>query len=112
MRFRTLSPICVSQNVVGEKHAQYVAPEQEQFSQLLVQNLLRKQQAHQRQLTVPFRVLSKPEQKLIHVRGTKIRCYLFNFELTAPTDLLEMGYFSGFGEKNSMGFGMVRLINT
>lgn len=123
MRFRAVSPICISQDQEGKEYAQYLHPEDEGYIGLLTQNLLRKQQAHQRQLAgmkeegihlpmlqVPFRVLSEPRSRLIHIKKTKIRGYVFDFEISAPTNLLEMGYFAGFGEKNSTGFGMVKIL--
>lgn len=124
MRFRLQSPLCISRNEEGKEHAQYLHPEQEGYTELLLQNLLRKQQAIQLQTVgteinneikidfpYQFQVLSAPKSKLIHIKGTKIRGYLFDFELTAPTDLLELGYFAGFGEKNSaLGMGMVRIL--
>jgi len=46
----------------------------------------------------------KPDQ-------TKIVGYLFTFHLEAPAELLRIGYYAGFGEKNSIGFGCGEVIN-
>ncbi len=122
MRFRLLTPLCVSQNVEGKTHAQYLHPEDKDFDKLLIQNLKNKQRALHPQLAgleewndegfpYDYVVLSRPKAKLLHIKGTKIKGYLCDFELTAPSELLEIGYFSGFGEKNSsLGMGMVEVL--
>ena len=53
-------------------------------------------------------------QKLITLKEgrsdeTKIKGTLAPFRLKAPRELIEVGYECGFGEKNSMGFGMVKV---
>ncbi len=123
MRFRLQTPLCISQKLERDKHARYLHPESENFKELLLQNLLRKQQAMRfkavgeesspldMNFLSDFQILSQPKSKLYHIKGTQIRGYLFDFQLTAPTDLLEIGYFAGFGEKNSaLGMGMVKII--
>lgn len=35
----------------------------------------------------------------------QIRGFLFEFDLTAPKDIIELGLLAGFGEKNRLGFG-------
>jgi CRISPR-associated endoribonuclease Cas6 len=57
-----------------------------------------------------FELLSPPKQKGITIKvGTpqqsKLVGYQYNFKLKADSALLRMGYYTGFGEKNSMGFG-------
>ncbi len=49
--------------------------------------------------------------KLVNFKGTKIKGIFAPFELTAPPDLMEIGYEAGFGGKGSMGFGMVEVVN-
>jgi len=121
MRFRAQTPICVSRNVEGRLHAHYTSPEEEGYGALLVQNLVRKRHALEPQvvegeessvdLNFPygFRLLSEPKSKLLSIKGIQVRGYLFDFELMAPEDLMELGYFGGMGEKNSsLGFGVVK----
>jgi CRISPR-associated endoribonuclease Cas6 len=53
-------------------------------------------------------------QKLIAIKEGKpdetvVKGTLAPFRLEAPPDLLEIGYDCGFGERNSQGFGMVKL---
>ena len=42
MRFRAVTPICLSRNEEGKAHAQYLSPELPEYGELLLQNLLRK----------------------------------------------------------------------
>ena len=39
------------------------------------------------------------------------RAYLMHFEMEADDRLVKFAYDSGIGEKNSMGFGMVKQVN-
>lgn len=61
-----------------------------------------------------FKLLSEPKTIVLN-NDAKIKnmpmLYEYNFELTAPTQLLRVGYEAGFGEKTSMGFGFVETIN-
>ena len=122
MQYRLHTPMCISSQVEGKKYAQYLAPDHERFAEILYDNLLRKYAAMQMHLAggvVPderpfdfgFKLLSPYRSKLITIKNyseeaSKVRGYLFDFELTAPVELQEVGYYAGFGEKNSMGMGM------
>ena len=119
VRFRLLTPLCVSYQREGEKYPDYLHPSDPGYDELLIGNLLRKRAALQTEppeddgpvgdLDFPyiFELLSEPKSKLLSIKGVQIRGYLFDFALSAPTALLEMGYYAGFGEKNSgMGMGM------
>lgn len=123
MRFRTLTPVCVSQNMEDRKHAHYASPEEDGYAELFLQNLLRKQKALLPQLAgeesgrldmdfpYSFNLLSKPKSKLLTIKGISVRGFLFDFELTATKELMEIGFFGGFGEKNSSGgMGMVNVL--
>ncbi|CAN5607697.1 hypothetical protein BH23BAC1_BH23BAC1_25790 [soil metagenome] len=122
MSYSTKSPICLS--IKGEKHAQYMHPEDEKFGQLLINNLLEKLKVSPMALagnnepilgTMPsfnFKLLSEPKSRLITMKAftdqqTQVRGYDFKFELSAPVILHEIGYYGGFGEKGSLGFGCV-----
>jgi CRISPR-associated endoribonuclease Cas6 len=124
MRFECLSPIIVSSHREDGSTA-YLSPEDPRFGAALIRNLSNKLLAVTSHAgTQPpefgqmsnqeFRLLNSPRQKGIKIKEksaqeTKVIGYLFNFELTASPDLHEVGYFGGFGEKNSMGFGCVQL---
>lgn len=120
MNFRLLTPLCVSYQREGEKYPNYLHPTDPRYSELLIRNLLRKRAALQTEppelagpaddinFSYRFECLSEPKSKLLSIKGIQVRGYLFDFTLAAPAELLEMGYYAGFGEKNSgVGMGMV-----
>ncbi len=139
MRFRALSPICVAASEEGLKHAQYRHPNTPDYPELLINNLLHKSniathyttastlkpqtsktpnaEPQNLQTSKPpnFQILSEPRQKGItlksHTKGeTKVIGYLYDFEITAPPELLEIGYYAGFGTENGQGFGCVEVM--
>lgn len=127
IHFRTTSPLCVSSSRMhGERLMPlYHSPTDAGYADQLLQNLLNKYVAaypHQDQplqLTgasdFQFKLLTEPKSRLVTIKAgtpqeTKVRGYLFDFELTGPDALLRLGYSAGFGEKNSLGFGCVEVI--
>jgi len=127
MRYRCESPMLISKQVEGNPYPQYLAPDAPDYASLLLQNLLRKWRAWQKVTAlsnetpleeslpsgVPFgfSLLSTPRSKLLRVKKTELRGYEFSFELTAPIELHEIGYYAGFGEKNAAaGMGMVQVV--
>ena len=60
-------------------------------------------------------ILSKPKSRLITIKAntpheSKLRGYLFDFKIKAPAEVIKLGYYAGFGEKNSLGFGCCEVI--
>lgn len=144
MRFRTLSPICVAASEEGIRHAQYRHPNDPDYLELLINNLLQKSQIATHSITVStaskesttrtsqlpnpepptknvkpqnmnFKLLSDPRQKGITLKShtqaqTKVIGYTYDFEITAPPELLEIAYYAGFGTENAQGFGCVEII--
>lgn len=133
MRFRTLSPLCVSVTALhqGRPRPLYLSPTDERFGPVLLDNLRHKQATvRQHGLAVPggetrelaeeepapgFRLLSAPASRLVTIKAgtpqeTRVRGYQCDFELQAPTELLRLGYYAGFGEKNSLGFGCAEVV--
>lgn len=118
MKYRCRMPICISQNVQEKRYAQYLSPTHTAYETLFIRNLLNKYQAalHTETDARPtldtqafeanFKLLSPtPKSKLLTIKSSKIKGYLFDFELTAPVELQEVGFSAGFGGKNSVGFG-------
>lgn len=139
MRFRTLSPICVAAYEEGREHAQYRHPSAPDYQELLFHNLLQKSQIATHYSTASiesteskeskastatnsqtsklsnFKLLSEPRQKGITLKAhtkaeTKVIGYTYDFEITAPPALLEIGYYAGFGTENAQGFGCVEIM--
>ncbi|MGD1840077.1 MAG: CRISPR-associated endoribonuclease Cas6 [Thermonemataceae bacterium] len=124
MRYSNSSPVCISSKEEEERYVQYLTPLQTDFGKLLLVNLLNKQVASTIGNVTPheidnyhFKLLNKPVSKLITIKSgtaaeTKVRGYLFDFEITLPVTLHQIGYYAGFGEKNSMGFGCVKVASS
>jgi len=116
MSFRSLSPVFVSDRVEGYRYAQYLSPDYEGYIQLMISNLKEKlkvftgQESSFNAQVATFTLLSQPRQKGITIKAgtpqqSKLIGYQYNFKIKADAALLRMGYYCGFGEKNSLGFG-------
>lgn len=129
MHFRTISPMVVAEKVDGLD--QYLSPTDEAFGRFFAVNLIDKYRsihtepmmqldADAAQRLVKFELTSNTER--IKKRGflakegklekeTKVIGYHnFTFTLTAPAELLEVGYWGGFGKYCSMGCGCVEVV--
>lgn len=116
MSFRALSPMLISLKLPNEKYARYLAPDHPEYPILFFRNLQEKLHAFEGSPEIihgtacSFKLLSEPKKKGITIKTgtleqTKLIGYKYDFELNAPANLLRFGYYTGFGEKNSMGFG-------
>lgn len=131
MQFRTISPLVISDFETlpnGRTQANYLHPEDKLYEFLFFKNLRDKYTgAVQHQViaadasykdTSPmyFRVLgSRIRSKLVTIKAgtpaqTKVRGYLYDFEVTAPQALLRVGYLGGFGGQSAMGFGACKIL--
>ncbi|AUD05860.1 CRISPR-associated endoribonuclease Cas6 [Spirosoma pollinicola] len=129
---RTLSPV-----VIAEKDTrgmdQYLHPADAQFGPFLVSNLLAKYDSIQKTLAAggnldddpdpvsiiyellpnPGRSAAQPKSRLVTIKEgsreeTKVRGYYgFTFELSGPSELLELAVLAGVGRYNAEGFGAV-----
>jgi len=124
--FKALSPIIVSRDVSGSRNAQYLEPTDGDFERIFFDNLIRKCAAASKAKLIScsnlteqhdFRleILSEPKKKGITIKPdtnmqTKIIGYMFDFRITAPPDLIKLGYLAGFGAKNSLGMGCGKLL--
>ncbi len=124
MKFRFETGCCIPFQKENDKYPKYLHPlDDSAFSALFFRNLIHKFQSSPITKNAPLpigktsiSILSTPKSVLVSikeddvVKNSKIRGYLFDFEITAPKELIEVGYFSGFGTKGSMGFGLVRTL--
>jgi CRISPR-associated endoribonuclease Cas6 len=127
MLFVMLSPlVCTTKREPGQ-YAQYLFPGDPEFRRVLFENLYRKYQTlHGKMIEcnsddMEFELdqayverMTGKIQKLITIKEgrsdeTKIKGTLAPFQIKAPRELIEIGYECGFGEKNSQGFGMVKV---
>ena len=127
--FKTISPM-----VVARKEGsldKYLSPKDEGFAEFFALNLIDRFRTLQSTTglqmdaafaknIVKFNLLSDPER--IKMRGFTVKegkldrqtkvigYYNFSFAVTAPAQLLEVGYLGGFGKESSMGCGSVDVI--
>lgn len=120
-RFRCLSPIVISHRQrEKDKYARYLGPEDEGYGSFVAGNLMEKYHAYDNGMSredritddLVFKSESKARSKLIAIKQgtpqeTKIRGFLYDFTVMGPPELIRLGYYAGFGEKNSLGFGCV-----
>ena len=116
MSFRSLSPVFVSQRIEGRKQAKHLSPLDDGYVQLIINNLKEKLKVFtgvESQFDASeaeLELLSPPKQKGIAIKtntpqATKLIGYHYNFKIRANAELLRIGYYTGFGEKGSQGFG-------
>lgn len=118
MQFRCLSPI--TEAVRDEQGRIRYLDINEDWSEIIGRNLLRKYQIlHGREpedqnfkwewdqtYLRDLAARGKRASALLDIRGIKIRGWLAPFTVEGSTELIELGYETGFGSRNSMGFGM------
>ncbi|MEI6141959.1 MAG: CRISPR-associated endoribonuclease Cas6, partial [Mariniphaga sp.] len=109
-------PIFVSQRIEGRKQVKHLSPLDDGYIQLIINNLKEKLkvftgvESHFDPCEAELELLSPPKQKGIAIKtntpqATKLIGYHYNFKIKADAELLRIGYYTGFGEKGSQGFG-------
>jgi len=130
MRFIMVSPLVCTTKREPEQYPQYLFPGDQEFERVVLDNLCRKYQvlygqefscnSDQFSFGIDQAYVERMHgkiQKLIALKEgrsdeTMVKGTLAPFRLKAPKELIEVGYECGFGEKNSQGFGMVKVDNT
>lgn len=124
MHYRCLSPLFIRQKREGGGE-DYLMPGDEAYETLMLQNLLSKSVAYAnisgQGIHEEAPALSLTPKGKIYKNGVKIKQlterethmigYIYEFELTAPVELQEIGYYAGFGHLGSQGFGCVGVKN-
>lgn len=114
MKFRAKTPIFMSKSEVDIKQAIYISPDDDNYKQFILNNLLEK--AKVLNIEIPksltdFKAITTPKTQLLHLNHIKIRAFLYDFIIVAPPELIRIGYFAGFGGKNSgLGLGFCDVI--
>ena len=121
MHYSCMSPVVISSKDDTARYARYLSPTDTVYEELFLNNLHHKaisaishglvDRFSLDDMESHFRLRSeKAFSKLITIKAgtmaeSKIRGYLYDFELKAPLLWHHIGYLSGFGEKNSLGMG-------
>jgi len=113
----TLSPIVVYSTLLkpdGSKYTAYFQPGEKEFERLISQNLIKKYSAFKDEnhadKEIHIKPLQQPRQNIIEYKDFIIKGCSGRFKVSGPVELLQMGVDAGFGSKNSMGFGCVRVL--
>ncbi|MBK6263633.1 CRISPR-associated endoribonuclease Cas6 [Marivirga sp. S37H4] len=125
MTYRCLSPIFI-RNKRPDGGEDYLQPKDEDYAKLVLSNLVSKAQAlavagtyadfSEGETVLKLNSIGKIYKKGITIKqntlqSSKLIGYSYEFELTAPVELQEIGYYAGFGNLGSQGFGCVGVKN-
>ncbi len=114
-KFVTLSPIAVTTKrlQLGKLRSYDLSPSEPEFYKLIAENLIEKYMAlygkapESGELDVEV-LLAKPKRFQVKPRIYQ-RAWHLIFRVRGDEGLLRVGYMAGFGEKNSISFGMVKV---
>jgi CRISPR-associated endoribonuclease Cas6 len=118
VRYKALSPIVISYHYEGDRYARYLSPVDSGYAEMVKNNLVQKIKVTHRVNELSGNISFIPEpgktpkSKLVTIKPftreeSRVRGFLYEFSLTAPIEVHQLILATGFGEKNSMGFGWV-----
>ncbi|MGY4687489.1 CRISPR-associated protein [Petrotoga mexicana DSM 14811] len=122
IKVKTLSPITVYSTMEqnSSKKTVYFSPNDDNFSKLIRENLIKKYLAYYdsylpKEISNDEFVIKEANQKRSKMIITKYKNFIIKgwhgtFVIQGNPTLLKIGYDSGFGAKNSQGFGLVEVI--
>lgn len=118
MKMKTMSPVMarIKREVDGKLKIWDLGPGDERFYESVQKNLINKYIKFYGDFNGDRWVKIRPnmesaKRRRIDIKGNFHRGFMMNFEIEADSRLLEFAYDCGLGEKNSMGFGMVEIID-
>ncbi len=122
MFFKCISPIALRWVNPRTGKVEYIHPDHKDYERLFFDNLVNKcqlgiPQNEQKDTLIDdcfLQVVTEPKSVFIKVKAdyyeeAKIKAYKFYFRVKAPRKLLLAGYYSGFGNNNSLGFGCIEI---
>ena len=109
--FETVSPICINYKTADKKYETYSSPKKDidMFISQLKKNMLRKSKLEEGIIHIDI-LTETIREKLIQVKNQKIKCYHFKFMVVGDNELIKNSFYSGFGVKNSQGFGLTDIL--
>jgi CRISPR-associated endoribonuclease Cas6 len=111
-----------------DNKAIYLSPDDERYTSCFIKHLsekfntvliarsqLREEITVDTEIPVGLKITSRFRSKLHTIKPdtgeqTRVRGFVYDFELTAPVEIHEMAYSAGFGEKNATGFGWAEVL--
>ncbi|WP_200804891.1 CRISPR-associated endoribonuclease Cas6 [Anaerosalibacter sp. Marseille-P3206] len=116
IKIETLSPIVVYSTLYrkdGKKFTYYFNPQENDFSELISQNLKNKYKAFYLKDVLEEVILTPigyTKLSVVKYKGFIIKGYTGRFVMKGPIPLLQMGVDTGLGSKSSQGFGCIKII--
>jgi CRISPR-associated endoribonuclease Cas6 len=127
VKLKTITPIVLGLNVDNIKNEEYIEPSHQTYKKLFLTNLVDKYKVFNT-LEINYDKLNftitkfyknkkgKAKTGLQTIKAftpaqTKVKGYYYEFELTAPANLIKTGLNAGFGSMNALGFGFCELIS-
>ncbi|NMC60384.1 MAG: CRISPR-associated endoribonuclease Cas6 [Candidatus Methanofastidiosa archaeon] len=116
IKFRTISPICITTKINTNDKLKIwdLTPTDIKFYKNLERNLIKKYRMYYgkdaENCKVNFEVSKIFRSTRRKIKNTFHTAHYIEFRANGSSDLIKLGYDSGFGEKNSMGFGMVEVM--
>lgn len=125
MHYRSQTPIIIAQaKTDADKYEQYVFIDEpelasanlELYKTLFIQNLVAKTQAalpdwQLGNQEVALKILGKVKRDGIRTKNVKMIGQQLEFQLTAPIEMHQVGYYAGFGKNSSTGCGFCEVKN-
>lgn len=122
MFFKCISPIYMKWRNPRTGRIEHIHPDHKDYERLFFDDLVNKCQIgipedEQKDILIDdcfLHVITEPKSILVKIRSgqsdeTRIKAYKFYFRLKAPRKLLIAGYYAGFGNGNSKGFGCIEV---
>ncbi len=121
LEIKTNSPLVIYKTIESEneKKTQYLTPVDEEFSERVKYNLVRKYNSIYSEdkkpedfhfSMMPLKVDLNRNKVITRYKGTIIEGYTGRYYIKCSTELFKIGYNCGFGSKNAQGFGMIEIV--
>lgn len=114
MEVKTLSPITVYSTLFsadGKKKTYYYNPNEDEFSENIRKNLIKKYNAfyneEPKDLSFSIKPIGRITEKVVIYKGFVIKAHSGSFKISGSLDLKKIAFSSGLGSKNSQGFGFI-----
>lgn len=120
IKLKPLTSMVLGIDTEEGQNEQYVSPLHPEYKRVFLKNLLDKYEATGKNgvsiddlyfaVTKLYPKTTMQTIKAFTPAETKVRGYNYEFELTAPKEVLEVGLASGFGAMCSLGFGLCGMV--
>ena len=120
VRIKANSAILLGLDIEGKSNEQYVPPIHKDYKRVFLQNLIDKYVATGKEAidikSLDFKLVKlQTKSSLQTIKAftpaeTKVRAYYYEFDLSAPKEIIALGINAGFGSMNSLGFGYCEVV--